>query len=239
MCSFDICYKASKIKWIRHYLDPSVNAVWKSNFEYLCGKQNVSLFLLSNFNESEVCLPIYYMDSLKYWKEIKYELVKTKEDLGSQLVWYNNQFTIDGKTIFSERLFQCGLWTVVDLFNEVGEITSFEIWKTRGALNSDYLIWRAIVTAIPFEWKMYMQNDLNTVICENFGRIVFGDNIKHVTKISEKEVKHYYLKKAYDKLKESDFKAQVKYNKSSNDNDYSPLFQRCIFILSDSILYIQ
>ena len=61
-----------------------------------------------------------------------------------------------------------------------------------------------------------MQNDLNTVNCENFGRIVFGDNIKHVTKISEKEVKHYYLKTAYDKLKESDFKAQVKYNHQFN-----------------------
>ena len=37
-----------------------------------------------------------------------------------------------------------------------------------------------------------------------------------MTKISEKEVKHYYLKKAYDKLKESDFKAQVKYNQQFN-----------------------
>ena len=68
MCSFNMCNKASKLKWIRWYLDPSVKGVWKDNLEHLCKKKNLSIFILSCFDTNELSLPLYYVNSFLQWK---------------------------------------------------------------------------------------------------------------------------------------------------------------------------
>ena len=119
MCNFNMCIKAAKIKWIKAYLDPTVSAVWKGVFEYLCNKQNLSVFPLSNYDCNELSyLPSYYRDSVLYWNEVKYMNVIEKQDLNNELVWYNKCIKVQNKTVYSSHLLNCGLWKVNDLYQK-------------------------------------------------------------------------------------------------------------------------
>ena len=237
MCSFDICNKATKIKWIAKYLDPSTSAVWKSTFEYLCAKQNLSLYLQSNFSTSELCLPSYYKDSIEFWKNIKSEQVTVKEDLCNQLVWYNTRFTIHDKTVYNHRLLNCGLWNVLDLYNVHGNLLSFEIWKNRGAQNSDYLTWRAIVNSVPIEWKQMINDDVQSFEhCIDTCKIVIGENVKNIMQVTEKDLKKLFINERYKKLDASDFKSQNKYNSLFNTDtmSWSKIYQLPFQVLCEN-----
>ena len=40
---------------------------------------------------------------------------------------------INGKTVYNERLFMAGLWSVSDLFDRNDSVTPFRVWVVRGA----------------------------------------------------------------------------------------------------------
>ena len=91
MTDLDLCIKAAKIKWIQKYLKCDTQAAWKKSFEYLCKMRNLPIYCLSNYKISELpnTLPIYYKESFRFWKNMKMDKVKCKQDLNDQFVWYN------------------------------------------------------------------------------------------------------------------------------------------------------
>ena len=54
MVEMEMVIKASKIMWIKEYLDPSIHAKWKANFEVLSNKESLAIFLQSNFMSKEL-----------------------------------------------------------------------------------------------------------------------------------------------------------------------------------------
>ena len=211
MLSFDMCNKSAKIKWIKSYLDPKTTAVWKDNFQYICKKTNLSLYLLSDFMVTELSsIPLYYKDSISFWRHIKSEIVYEKQDLNNQLVWYNINILINNKSVFNDRLFKCGLWNVNDLYND-GELIPFDTWQSRGAFKCDYMLWRGIIKSLPNLWNILVKgNDfINDEVI--LGSIVYGDDTKNISCITEKEMKNCFKYVAYNKLTPCELKAQAKY----------------------------
>ena len=49
--------------------------------------------------------------------------------------------------MYSDSLFKCGLWTVSDLYED-NIVIPFKTWLKRGAQQSDYLLWRGLVTVV-------------------------------------------------------------------------------------------
>ena len=60
-------------------------------------------------------------------------------------IWYNNDIRIGKKIVYCANMFQGGLWTVHDLFNEDGSLVSFDVWESRGVQRKHYIIWRGLV----------------------------------------------------------------------------------------------
>ena len=220
MSTFDMCIKAAKVKWIQKYLDCSNSAQWKTTLEYLAKKQSLKMFVMSNFKLKELPkdLPMYYLDSFLNWKEVKSEVVEVKEDLNNQFVWYNKNIEVDKHTIYCERLFQCGLWNVNDLYNN-GILVTYDEWQKRGAKTCDYMIWRGIVNAIPDEWKLLLKSDVSVPPIMQTCIIEYEKFHMDAHNVTEKDLKNLYRHQCLKKLKDADYKAKCKYNAKFNIHD--------------------
>ena len=213
MVDFNIAVKAAKIKWIKEYLDTDINALWKKNLEYFCKIKNVALFMRSNFEIRELpkIFPGYYRDSFQYWKEIKYETINRKQELSNQLIWYNKAIKIDQRTVYSLNLLRSGLWVVTDLY-ENGNLIPFDTWLRRGAHPADYLMWFGVVESIPKEWKLMLKSDQDITNVIQTGTVMVNGRIMPLSKLSQKDIKTCYKSLLIKDLKESDYKAKIKYN---------------------------
>ena len=134
MIDMDMMITSSNIIWIKEFLDPAISAGWKNNLEVFAGVENLSLYLQSNFARTDISarLPDYYTKVIESWQSMKYDL---HDDFANQLIWYNKNVKIGNKCVYGQRLFQCGMWIINDLYKDA-TIIPFEVWKSRGA---DYL----------------------------------------------------------------------------------------------------
>ena len=211
MIDFGIFVKSAKCKWIQRYLDNELKD-WKSTFELFCKKKNLQLFLQSNFSRDEIptLIPNYYKDILNSWFEIIAINNDYQDKQGNQLIWYNKLCMVGNKTSYNERLFQAGIWTAQDLF-ENGKVIPFDKWLNRGVLKKDYLPWRNIIASIPNTMKqLALLSTTKEIILT--GVCIKGKHIP-ARHICEKDIKTFLVKSLYDALKPNDFKVK---NKLSN-----------------------
>jgi hypothetical protein len=87
MIDYNNYVKAAKCTWITRYLNVD-NMDWKSSFEDLRKKENLSLFLRSNFEIMELpkSMPQYYRDSITFWHSL-HKIDKST----SYFIWYNKK----------------------------------------------------------------------------------------------------------------------------------------------------
>ena len=205
MLDFETMIKGAKIKWIKRYLE-SGNGDWKILFEEFCGKENLNVFLRSNFDYKELpsSVPDYYLDSIRFWMELK-----SKQGLiHQQFLWYNKNIKINNKTIYCQSLFQSGVWKVSDLYCE-NRIIPFETLLARGVKRADFLIWRGILQSIPENMKHYANNidtlDLGWFHCDISNKVILID------KASEKQIKSAIRTVSLKQMDARDYKAQKKF----------------------------
>ena len=97
-----------------------------------------------------------------------------------------------------------------DLYKD-GNIVPFEVWKSRGVSNCEYMLWRGLLKSIPKEWTEMLKGDQAIDDKMKLGLVVYGDNSTNIQNVSEKDVKKYYKHMAYTKLRAQDLKARAKY----------------------------
>ena len=220
MIDFRNYVNAAKCVWIKKYLS-SINTSWKRTFECFSKKENLALFLRSNFDINEVTksLPDYYKDSILTW-----HLLKSKG--GREFIWYNKDIKINKKTIYNHRLFQAGLWTLEDLYVDK-IVIQFHVWLKRGAMPNDFLLWRGLVQ------KATKENLNSEIKFINRGYIQINNQSKEIEGISQSDLNECFNRKDLQTLKKSDFKAKVKHENihgAISDNEW-----RCIFNLLRSV----
>ena len=208
---FKYVNKAIKVKWVKQYLDPTVQADWKETLNTLSSKEKFNICMLGNYDLQEVnaCLPKYYQDTFTFWKEIKCEDCDVKSDLQNQYVWYNKEIKIGNETVFNANLFNIGIWKVSDLY-ENGKLINFSIWQQRGAKLASYIVWRGILKSIPVRWKeMLKVNEQIRCDCEH-ALIKCENYTKSLLLISEKELKNAFVALSVNK-NDQNTKAFIKY----------------------------
>ena len=105
MINFSDIVVSSSVMWVKKYLD-STDRDWKYTFEWLSKKQNLRLYLMSNFEVHELPkhMPQYYVNSIINWSRIKIPSSEVgKNDVSSQCLWYNKNLKIGGKTVYNAR----------------------------------------------------------------------------------------------------------------------------------------
>ena len=181
-------------------------------FEEFCGKENLNVFLRSNFDTSELSpsIPSYYIESIKYWRTLKLE----QDDIFEPFLWYNKNIKIANKTVFSKRLFAMGMWRVSDL-NHEGKLIEFNILLARGAKQSDFLIWRGLLKAIPDGLKQLDNNHPQF----NTGYFLCGISKTNIMieKATEKQIKSGIKYASLQAMQMKDFKARAKFEAIHGD----------------------
>ena len=118
--------KLQKIKWIKKLISP-LDHSWKHTMKEVLGIKDLQLFLKSNFQIPCINqIPLFYLDVLECWKEIKYEEKKTAEDLAQQYIWYNEKITMNKKVLFSSYFIEKGILQVGHILNENGTLFNFQ-----------------------------------------------------------------------------------------------------------------
>jgi len=213
MLDFGTMVKGAKVKWIKRYLSCE-DIAWKVMFEQFCGKENLNVFLRSNFdiNELPEGIPSYYAESIRHWFDLK---LKQSEEF-EPFLWYNKNIKIGNKSIYSGRLFAMGIWRGSDLSHE-NKLIKFGTLLARGALNCDYIIWQGIIKAISnnvrhnnFEIKPIDQGLFQCGISKKYLRI---------DEATEKEIKGGNKYKALRSMQTKDFKARIKFNNIHGEID--------------------
>ncbi len=138
------------LKWIKRISSNQVWSPWRQILYKYCDncKINLHLLLHSNYNMKtlpveKACLPDFYYELLQLWSEFGSTQPGTKNDI----VWYNKNIIIQGKSVFCKQLFDSGLWFVQDLLDENGKLIQFQTWHSRGVHNRYFLVWMGLVTA--------------------------------------------------------------------------------------------
>ena len=167
---------------------------------------------MSNFDSGELpkSLPMYYLDSVKYWREVKLDTVHDKCDLNNQFVWYNVNIRLGNKTVYNDRLMKCGLWYVSDLYRN-GRLILYNEWMNRGALVTDFFKWRCLIDGIPQDWKQMLLDMQIVPDTHDLGIIAFGNVNTNIYDFTEKSLKQWYKQQALTMLGEKDCKSKAKF----------------------------
>ena len=180
-------------------------ADWKLMFEIFCGKENLNIFLHSNFDIKEISafVPSYYVESMKWWS-----MIKLKETLNyEQFIWYNKRIKIGKRSAFYSRLFTMGMWKASDFFYNNTLIPFTNLLK-QGALQNDYMIWRGIMDAVRRTGMVTEPHqNLDTGLFQGSATGSFK-SIDHAT---EKQIKESIKFVTFESLKKEDFKAKRKF----------------------------
>lgn len=205
MWDFGYVISSAKIKWLRRYLSEE-RSEWKVFFHYYLGKENNNLFIRGNFPLGEIPkrMPDYYRDSLILWNKLKMK----ESDAVVNLIWYNRDFKIGSSTVFCQALFECGIWTVRDLFKPDGTLITFATWLRRGANNNSYLIWRGLV-GLSTGVKRVPVGDHRVL---NIGYLEIERPCYSLDFVSEKDIKVSYRYNTYLQVKEKSLKAVNTFN---------------------------
>ena len=69
------------------------------------------------------------------------------------IIWNNQDIKIDNKTIFFRTWFDKGVYTIKDLFDQNLDFLSYEEFKLRYQLQTNFLTYYGLINAIPQKYK--------------------------------------------------------------------------------------
>ena len=147
--------KLQKIKWIKKFNSPSEHS-WKHTMKVVLGIKDLHLFLKSNFKlPSKNQIPLFYMDVLECWKELKYENVLTVEDIVQQYIWYNESIIRNNNVLISRYFIEKGILQIGNIIKEDGTFMNFqELSDEFGVDRSYFLFYMSHLRCIPMNGKI-------------------------------------------------------------------------------------
>jgi len=177
-------FDSLKMSWIKKLVNEEV-AVWKNIALYHIYKCGLGIELF-NCNSSlkklhPNCislinkLPVFHSSLIKTWFNVKHVVCKQNIiNPGNEIIWNNNAIQLNGKSLFMRDWIKEGLIKVCDLFDNSGNMLSFEAIQHRMPTNPKVFIdYFVIRNSLPTEWKT------NLVEYENTHDILFNDVFIH------------------------------------------------------------
>ena len=90
---------------------------------------------------------------LQYWFEFKDVQNNKMPCTKKTIVWNNKDIKIDNKTIFFRTWFDKGVYTLKDLLDKNLDFLTYEEFKLRYQLQTNFLTYCGVINAIPQEYK--------------------------------------------------------------------------------------
>ena len=94
--------------------------------------------------------PLFYIRTLQYWFEFK---DKQEPGIKNTIIWNDKDIKIDNNTIFFRTWFSRGVSTVENLLDHNLDFITYEQFKTRYQIKTNFLTYYGAINAIPNEYK--------------------------------------------------------------------------------------
>ena len=111
---------------------------------------------------------------LQYWFEFKDVQNNKMSCTKKTIIWNNQDIKIDNKTIFFRTWFDKGVYSIKDLFDQDLDFLSYEEFKLRYQLQTNFLTYYGLINAIPQKYKRQLKKKKKEVysksILQNHGR---------------------------------------------------------------------
>ena len=167
MCDIESMFKKQQLKWVIKLFDDN-QSPWKDTFKSLLSTVNIEIYLKGNYNVKEIPKQSeFYENMLHILKEIKAFNVEIS-DIYNYVIWYNEQIKVYGRGIFLEKIYQAGFERIYDLFDEQGNIITYNRLPLNVRECFDALQWNSLITAIPKVWKRAIRQRIVYLEKNNF-----------------------------------------------------------------------
>ena len=157
MIDFTLMNKALKSIWIKR-LHLSENSAWTViPNEATLHLGGLTFLSTCNCNSKDLNikeLPLFYERMLQYWFEFKNVQNNKMPCTKKTIIWNNQDIKIDNKMIFFRTWFDKGVYTLKDLLDPNLDFLSYEEFKLRYQLHTNFLTYFGLINAIPQEYKM-------------------------------------------------------------------------------------
>ena len=159
--NFRTVIKALRVAWIGRLLSTSDDK-WKAIPNYYFRKHGSLLFLLKcNYDIKllKTGLPLFYRELLPYFQNLKNA---TNIFPNGEFTLSNNKLiTIDNATLLWKSWFKEGVVTLKDVLNPEGNFLSYEEFRNKFNISTNYLHYFQLISAIPSDLK---RRSVQTVI---------------------------------------------------------------------------
>ena len=163
-------YTSLKLSWIRRLLNG--NTSWIRVFQARCYPYAIKDLLMSRITREGMTrfrLSEFYVDLLlEYRKLNRLPVPSTAAQMSKELVWFNPEITINGKSFFEKEMYSSGIKYVGDVVDCRGRMLSYDRFRRKYPMcNVGFLKYCGIISSIPRVWKEAMRNVGNDMRVED------------------------------------------------------------------------
>lgn len=98
--------------------------------------------------------PAFFTDVCKYWAQFNFQKPIHLRDILQQPIWYNSYIKSNNKWIFNLKMYQAGVFKVIDLFDlDTGVFMTYEEFNRCFPGAANYIQYYKVIKAIPKAWK--------------------------------------------------------------------------------------
>ena len=91
-----------------------------------------------------------------FWQEIGHVEEKTV-DIKKEILWNNRNIQIKHSTVFYREWLSTGISSVAHLLDEENNFLTFETLKSKYTINTNFVEYHGIISAIPRQWKQMLK----------------------------------------------------------------------------------
>ena len=156
MIDFTLMNKALKSIWIKRF-HLNENLAWTViPNEATLHLGGLTFLSTCNCNSKDLNikeLPLFYERTLQYWFEFKDVQNDITPCTKKTIIWNNQDIKIDNKMIFFRTWFDKGVYTLKHLLDPNLDFLTYEEFKLRYQLPTNFLTYYGLINAIPQEYK--------------------------------------------------------------------------------------
>ena len=186
-------YASLKLSWIRRSLNSK--AAWARIFQARCCPYLLEDLLKSRFRKEDFTkmhLSEFYTSMLLEYRKLKPSGPCSPDEIMKELLWFNEEITIDKKSVFEKNMYSCGIKYVGDLVDANGRILTHDRFtKKFPACKPKFLKYCGIISSIPRAWKetiIEARSGMRLEDRDTVPTITFGDKEIPITKIKTKQL---------------------------------------------------
>ena len=194
-------FRSLQLSWFSKYIKGG-KSQWRILFKYWVSFiQDVPTFLKLNCSGKDMLslckmykLPLFYVNLLTYWCELRYVHFPNVKDIRNEILWYNSNIKHGRNVLFFKDWNVNGIRKVSDLFENGQWLSCYSLYERLGT--SSLLVnfkFSKLKNAFPKVWAQKIRSNIHshneTEISNEMFEISNGDLIN----LSHMKAKHFYI----------------------------------------------